>query len=556
MARSLEDVTGTMRALGHSGILTSEQLEDAMKTLVGGPKTLEQKAYSAVSMLNQPGSINNLKSSRDKQVEWGKNTLEKALQDAGLDTTGMDLESDKGLSAAQSKLAQIPGDGDKESAVKSQAAGAALAAQQMRLIQQGRANRFANNQTASGAIDYAIAGGGMPEDFTSKATTTYSLMRQLAKMSGSSFGQIMAKPTDFLSGGEGAKFAATVAPTLGLDSDTFSRMVVASRDVASTYAGQAHAGASGISGKEYQHIAGLVGKKGLSEDAAKEAVKSTSLDDLTEAMTKDEDTWQSVLNGNSGLMKTLEDVAKSLDPEAAKHAAQIKEETTTMAEVFASAFANFFNKISDLLQQLVDLGGGGAASESTIQDIKSEILNGKGGSASTAQDLIKLKAQKVAIDDKIKGMADGEEKDKYKKAAAVLADQIDKTQQAITEFSSDSVKTSKDHADDVEATLQGTRDMAANGVGVIPTISAADMSANPYAFKHDAVDRITSDVTEAQKAQAQTFIQNFTTTVGQVSLTPPPQQGREQVMGGTQPPVDSANSNFLPSYSPLNAFKK
>lgn len=405
MARSIDDVTGVMRVMGATGTQTSEMVADALKALTAGDKTTEQKAFIGTEMMNHPEVMTHMLNARNKEVEEGGQNITNTLKGVGFtdqEISSMgNLGTPAGLQEARAQLNQrmLEQGPNARSAPMAQAAGAAIAEQQMRINRQQNISGFVGNRTPEGAINYAFGSGNTPMDFLDKSSQNIAAMESVLDRAGvkGGFGELFSGN---VMGGPKAGLINQIAGAEGLDPQIFNKLIESMGVGGAQLAQSANQGAAEITPEQYKKYAAMMGKSGLSNDAAKDFIKKLNpegVKNLGKALSKDTDTLWQMIDGTSALRKVVEE-QETADKKAeqVKKATEVAVSTRPIADIFASAFTNLFNTISRPLVRMVDflegVFGTGKASGQAIENLQGRIANGSFGSANVDADLSKLSA--------------------------------------------------------------------------------------------------------------------------------------------------------------------
>jgi hypothetical protein len=180
---------------------------------------------------------------------------------------------------------------------------------------------------------------------------------------------------------------------MGLDPQAYTKLVSGISTGASQYAHLAQQGNSNIKPEEYQKMAKAMKMGNLSGADAKSRImglKSEDVKNLTLALSKDPETFLSMLGPDSSLGKALEENAKATDKAAQKKKSEeVAVSQRPTAEIFADAFSNLFNSISKPLVSIMDMiegwfGDGDKAETGAVKKL-SDALSGDGGDMNKLQ---------------------------------------------------------------------------------------------------------------------------------------------------------------------------
>jgi hypothetical protein len=350
MARSIDDVTSTLRVLGHSGTQTGEMVKDSMSALLGPQnRGLEQRAFLAQTLTQNPQALAQFASgAQESAMAAGQKALD-SLKKAGVDITGisaMSLSTPEGVQRARLRLTRSTEGGAGN--VDTQAAGASIEEAFNASMRSDRARRLQGG-------DYLGFAGGqniLSENAGERMRMQAQSLSILLQNSGLNWKQVMANPGQ-LQQGQLPVLISKLAESLGTDSKSLLGSIPAYQNAASTMVGQAVNG-TGVSRDEYERIAGVARRAGISMKGAtaEEQVRSLKtntqgMEDLAGELAGDEETMGQLITTNSNLQKLLKTFAESTDKAAQEAKARsVAIATRSTSDIFAAAFSNLFNSIS------------------------------------------------------------------------------------------------------------------------------------------------------------------------------------------------------------------
>jgi hypothetical protein len=347
MARSIDDITGTLRILGHTGTQTAEMVKDSMTSMLGPEgRGLEQRSYLTASLLDDSDARESfIGGQKATALSSGQKALE-ALTLMGLDTSGMTAEmlaTPEGVMHAKALLAQS-NTGD---ATQRQTAGATL---QQALHDSMRLSNATENLRSGNITGFAagqdILGGASPAE-------RFMLQnRAMAKLAQTVYGEngwrnAMKNPGSLM---KDPLFLSKMASEgLGSKPEDLLNNITTYQNMASSLVGSAAHG-KGSHGS-YVKLAGLAKEMGIATtgDTAEEQIQglknnSEALAKLSEGMAENINIMNQVYNDS--------DLRNALDPGAEDKKAQedkargVAIATRQTADIFAAAFTNLFVSIS------------------------------------------------------------------------------------------------------------------------------------------------------------------------------------------------------------------
>lgn len=212
--KSFNETVSIVQALGASGTDTADKLVAMAKALTGAgeTKTLEQKAFAFTQMTPEMRSA--LQNTQRTIVANSVQKLNLALNDAGVDTSGMDLSTPHGLLMVQNTIANMP-EGPQKQALQSAADDARYQMNQQAIIAAGTAG---GGRGAVGAAYGTLAYG---EGAAVKAGQQITLLQKALALGGQTFEDLVKNPEQV------SLRAAASAATLGIDPKDFQSAVEA-----------------------------------------------------------------------------------------------------------------------------------------------------------------------------------------------------------------------------------------------------------------------------------------------------------------------------------------
>jgi hypothetical protein len=523
MARGIDDVTSALRMLGHTGILTSEQVTDALKAMTT-KTTPEVGAFLAMQPAFAQKTARALRAAQTAdvgtQAENAYNALVDAFQSTGMTKedaakrlkaqgitvdTLSDMRTDMRTNVA-AKATMVAGQvltgvGD---ATKKQAVGSALENLQAgRQALQATTNYLAN--PTRGALELAFQPNMGPA--AAVAMNITKLQQVLMRAGGLGQTPEAAMRTFILHPEQMAGRAMEInqlANALQLNPEDIPKLRTAVMAGAGAEIQDALKGA--LPTEEYQKIAGYLG---MGAGATKEDVigrLGSSTDDQTTAMeglSSDWDTFTQLWERGGPLSKTLEDSAKAQGLELKTQAARDLGMALTTTN-------DYLKEITDFLTH-------------QIYELMTDILEAIPGHKVNPAE----QARKVAELERSRGMA-GDTNAILKSMTGELGDFGPKA----------TVQTDLDKARNIQANLQAEVDRMRGDVADAQAAAekdptkkaAADKAASDLADKQQMLMQVGATVDSSQKALQQ--FQDY--EAGKTKLTETQAEGIQGVFEGLQ----------------------
>src|SRR5271157_843299 len=337
MARGVDDVTSSLRMLGHTGLLTSEQVSNSMKTMMNKSTTPEVGAFLAMKMTpeSKKSMLAAQKMDVGDQAQRAYDSLVDAFKSAGmtedqahqkLGTQGIttetlaDINSNAAAKATMVAGRDLTGVGD---AVKKQAVGSAL-----ENLQAGRnaltsTPNFLRNPTAQNALQFSFQPNIGPAAAVAENTTK---LQQALMMAGVGRSPQEVMNTFMLHPERMAAHAMEInkmAETLQLNPEDIPKLRTPVLAAAGAQIAEAQKGT--LPEEDYKKIASYVG---LAPGATKADVierLNSSTDEQTKAMeglAGDWDTFTEMFQRGGPLAKAYADAAKAQGADLRSQAAK------------------------------------------------------------------------------------------------------------------------------------------------------------------------------------------------------------------------------------------
>jgi hypothetical protein len=353
MARSLDDVTSIMRVLGSSGTQNAEMMKGSMTHLMGPEnRGIEKSAFLAQILAQNPEAAQQYISGRRGIAKASGDKALESLAAAGVDTTGLTAEmlsTPEGVNRARMRLFNATQGGAGN--VLTQAAGANVDQAMSDALRYSKAKRL-------GVGDYLGFAGSeelTPKDASDRMREQATALSATLKLGGTNWAQAMSTPS-VLQQGQLPLLLSGLANALGTDPKSLLGVMSSYQAGASSLVGQAVGGTGSISDDEYarilrvaQTIPGITMKGGTPRQQIRSLEGNTeAIEALSEKLSSDEFTMGELITRSSELRKSLDGKAAQEDKAAQEAKARsIAIATRTTADVFAAAFTNLFNSISE-----------------------------------------------------------------------------------------------------------------------------------------------------------------------------------------------------------------
>jgi len=392
MARGVNDVTSALRMLGHTGLLTSEQVEDAMKAMITTKTTPEMGAFMALHMTR--GTQQMLQATQGVDVEQQADDAYKALLDAyksagfsedqaraKLGQSGVTKESlvSNPTTAGMATMAaarDLEGKGD---ATKKQAVGATL--NQLTAGQQAlqQTNLFVKNPTTRNALEFAFAPNQSPA--MTAAMNITKLQQTLMKAGvGKNVNEAMSKfilhPEEVVKRSmEINKFATAFQ----LNPEDIPKLRTLQLAASGARINEAMMGTGNVDDHTYKKIAGYLGLKPTAtrEDVMKDLKGSASEQQKAmEGLAGDWETFSSNFEAGGAMAKVFADSAKKQGEELSDTMKKsLGEALTTTDDYLKQITQILINLVYGTLTKILDFFGGNTMPKAEdIADIQAKII--------------------------------------------------------------------------------------------------------------------------------------------------------------------------------------
>lgn len=364
MARSIETVTATLRVLGQTGTMSAEEVEDAMKAMIGPEKAPEQKAFLAIQMAQNPEYRNRLLSQAQAQVHAGAEEIRRTLRDAKIsegviaglgNLEAPDVgEAQQALNKANDIITSLPED---IAPALREAAGGAITEQFNRLGRLASTQQLLTGGVA-GAVNYAFQ--PFQEDAFQKIISNMEAMTYALSKTGvgggtqrGAFEAFMAHPEDVMA--KNAPLFTQLAQALGTTKDALVKMWRPIRSAANVEARRLVGGVN-VGVKEYEEAAQALGKGELKGADAAKFIKGMGTDALTNKLAGKVDFLTSLPDIAAAMNRGLKELAEAKDKADQRQKEQeAATSTRNTADVFAAAFEYLFNRLYTLITDIAEM---------------------------------------------------------------------------------------------------------------------------------------------------------------------------------------------------------
>lgn len=344
MNKSFNETVSIVQSLGASGTDTADKIKDMANALTGANenKTLEQKAFAFTQMTPQMRAA--LVSTQNDIIQSSVDKLKSAATGAGVNTSGVDLNTPHGLLMFQNTIRKLPNSVQKQQ-LQSAADDARYQMEQMQsVIKPGTSG------TGAGAVQ---AGYGIEAYGQGAAVQTGIQMTNLMKglqMSNQTFSDLLKHPENV------GMVASAAGPTLGVKATDYQSVldnIVAQGAGAPNRVLGMSPGAN--RDKELRHFFDLGKRSGVFSKGTmydeKAVVNALNDSDMSKQLSEAYE--NEIASSPELLLKTLtQAVTKGNETAQDAQTKDVALETRTTADIYANAFEKFFSMLVDAIMDI------------------------------------------------------------------------------------------------------------------------------------------------------------------------------------------------------------